>query len=104
MRPPFSPEQVVGEFATLLKSYRINAVTGDRYGGEWPREQFRKRHIAYELSTMSKSEIYLAALPAINSGNVDLLDHARLVAQFCGLGRRMARGGRDLSRSRAGVA
>ena len=73
VRPPFSPEQVVGEFATLLKSYRINAVTGDRYGGEWPREQFRKRHIAYELSTMSKSEIYLAALPAINSGNVDLL-------------------------------
>src|SRR6185312_8850030 len=39
-RPPFSPENVVDEFCTLLKSYRITTVTGDRYAGEWPREQF----------------------------------------------------------------
>ena len=41
VRPPFSPEAVVAEFADLLKKYRINTVEGDRYGGEWPREQFR---------------------------------------------------------------
>jgi hypothetical protein len=33
-RPPFSPEDVVAEFAALLKSYRITKVQGDRYAGE----------------------------------------------------------------------
>jgi hypothetical protein len=46
-RPPFSPEAVVEEFATLLKAYRINQVEGDRYGGEWPRERFRIHGIMY---------------------------------------------------------
>jgi hypothetical protein len=41
-RPPFSPEDVVLEFSANLNSYRISNVTGDRYGGEWPRERFRE--------------------------------------------------------------
>jgi hypothetical protein len=32
---------VVEQFAAILKLYRIYKVTGDRYAGEWPREQFR---------------------------------------------------------------
>src|SRR5437763_1858711 len=39
VKPPFSPEAVVDDFAALLKTYRILRVTGDRYAGEWPREQ-----------------------------------------------------------------
>jgi hypothetical protein len=42
-KPPFSPEAVVEEFASLIRSYRCSKVYGDRYGGEWPREQFSKR-------------------------------------------------------------
>jgi len=34
VRPPFSPESVVEEFAGLLRNYRIVTVVGDRYGGE----------------------------------------------------------------------
>ena len=34
VRPPFSPEAVVADFATLLKTYRIHQVTGDRYAAE----------------------------------------------------------------------
>ena len=45
-RPPFSPEAVVGEFAELLRSYRLRSVTGDRYGGEFPRELFRRHGVA----------------------------------------------------------
>jgi hypothetical protein len=30
-RPPFSPEATVAEFAQLLKSYGVVAVTGDRW-------------------------------------------------------------------------
>ena len=58
IRPPFSPELVVGEFAGLLKSYRVNRVTGDRYAGEWPRERFRVAGIKYDLSERPKGEIY----------------------------------------------
>jgi hypothetical protein len=94
-RPPFSPEQVVEEFCDLLKRYRVTKVRGDRYGGEWPREQFRKYGINYEPGTKSKSELYLDLLPALNSGGVDLLDIPRLISQLANLERRTARGGRD---------
>src|SRR5262249_58869041 len=39
VRPPFSPDAVVAEFAALLKSYGISKVIGDRYGGEWAGER-----------------------------------------------------------------
>jgi hypothetical protein len=95
VRPPFSPEAVVVEFAMLLESYGIGRVVGDRYAGEWPRERFRLYGIDYVPSDMSKSEIYQATLPILNSGRAELLDDKRLVAQFCGLERRTARGGRE---------
>jgi hypothetical protein len=94
-RPPFSPEDVVAEFAGLLKSYHINKVTGDRYAGEWPRERFREYGVNYEPAAKPKSDLYRDMLPAINSRKIDLLDDARLLAQLVGLERRTARGGRD---------
>lgn len=94
-KPPFSPEDVVEDFCALLKSYRISRVKGDRYGGEWCREPFRKRGIAYDVSEKAKSDLYRDMVPDINSGRVDLLDHPRLVSQLSSLERRTARGGRD---------
>jgi hypothetical protein len=72
VRPPFSPEQVVGDFAALLKSYRVASVTGDRYAGEFPRELFRKHGISYELATLTKSELFRDFLPLLNSVRVTL--------------------------------
>jgi hypothetical protein len=94
-RPPFSPEDVVLEFSTVLKSYRVSNVIGDRYAGEWPRERFREQGIAYDLAAKPKSDLYRDLLPAINSRMVDLLDDARLFSQIAALERRTARGGRD---------
>ncbi|MCA8907996.1 MAG: hypothetical protein KDA64_08945 [Rhodospirillaceae bacterium] len=94
-RPPFSPEAVVTDFAAVLKSYRCGRVTGDRYGGEWPREQFRKHGIEYRVADKSKPAIYAETLPALNSGRVDLLDNKTLIRQLAALERRTARGGRD---------
>lgn len=93
--PPFSPESVVLDFAALLTTYRVTSVTGDRYGGEWPRERFREAGIAYELSPRAKSDIYRDLLPLINSSRVALLDHPKLLTQLANLERRTARGGRD---------
>src|SRR5207244_679876 len=47
IRPPFSPESVVGEFAAVLKSYGLARVTGDKYGGSWPAERFQVHGITY---------------------------------------------------------
>jgi len=95
VKPPFSPEGVVAEFAILLKAYSITKIAGDRYAGEWPREQFRHHGISYEPATKPKSDLYRDALPLINSRRIELLDHPRLITQLAGLERRTARGGRD---------
>lgn len=94
-KPPFSPEQTVIDFCALLKSYGINEVTGDRYGGEWPREQFRKQGVQYKLAEQVRSDLYRDLLPLLNSGRADLLDSATLVGQLSSLERRVARGGRE---------
>jgi hypothetical protein len=96
VRPPFSPDVVVREFASLLKSYRIDSVRGDRYAGEWPREAFRKCGVEYAVATKTRSEIYSALVPMINSRRVDLLDDGRLIAQLTSLERRTGRSGLDL--------
>jgi hypothetical protein len=114
-RPPFSPEDVVQEFAAVLEAYQVRSVRGDKYGGEWPRERFRAHGIDYRVAEKSKSEYYQAFLPVVNSKRVDLPDHPRLVAQLCGLERRTGRSGKDsidhapgghddLANSAAGVA
>jgi hypothetical protein len=94
-RPPFSPDDVVREFAETLKSYRIRDVTGDRYAGEWPRERFREHGIEYLTSTRTKSEIFLEFLALTNSGRVRIPANRRLRMQLASLERRTSRAGRD---------
>jgi hypothetical protein len=86
---------VVREFASLLQTYHVSRVQGDRYAGEWPRERFREHGVTYVPSEKPKSDLYRDLLPAINSRRLDLLDDARLLSQLVGLERRTARGGKD---------
>jgi hypothetical protein len=94
-KPPFSPDDVVTEFATLLKSYGITRVLGDRYAGEWVKELFKARGITYEAAAKPKSDLYRDFLPLVNSKKTDLLDHPKLLQQLVGLERRTARSGKD---------
>jgi hypothetical protein len=95
VKPPFSPEVVVGEFAKLLKSYRVASIQSDRWGGVWPVEQFQKFGVRCEQSAKPKSDLYVDFLPLVNSRRIELLDDKRLINQLCSLERRTARGGRD---------
>lgn len=94
--PPFSPEAVTVEFSELLHRFSIRQVTGDRFGGEWPRERFAQYNIEYESAKKSKSELYQDFLPLINSGKVRLLDDKTLIKQLVALERRVTRGSRDI--------
>jgi hypothetical protein len=95
VRPKFSPEATVAEFAAVFKSFRLTEATSDRYAGSWPTEAFRKVGITVTPSDRTRSEIYLAALPMVMSGQVELLDLPRLLKQLGSLERRKGRQGKD---------
>ena len=95
VRPPFSPEQVVADFAALCQSYDVSTVVGDHYAGEFPRELFRKHGISYEVSKQTKSELFRDLLPLLNSARITLPRNDRLVSQIVGLERRVAAGGKE---------
>ena len=94
-RPPFSPEATVAEFAEVFKAYGLTQVSADRYAGSWPTEAFRKVGVTVKPSERTRSEIYIAALPMVTSGHVELLDHPRLLKQLGSLERRKGRQGKD---------
>jgi hypothetical protein len=95
VKPPFSPQDVVADFAQGLRVYGVSVVQSDRYGGEWPVQAFRAHGVRCEPAAKPKSDLYRELLPLINSRRVELLDHPKLVGQLCSLERRVGRGGRD---------
>ncbi|MCC5794958.1 MAG: hypothetical protein JJT85_09510 [Chromatiales bacterium] len=91
IRPPFNPSEAVKEFSDILRRYRLSSVSGDAYAAGWTVEAFRKAGIRYEKSPMTRSEIYSAFLPMVNSGQCELLDDDRLRSQLIGLERKTSR-------------
>jgi hypothetical protein len=83
-RAPFSPDDVVREFAATLKAYGISRIHGDRYAGEWPRERFKVHGIEYRVANRPKSDLYLSLLPLLNSQRIELLDHDAGAAPLIG--------------------
>jgi hypothetical protein len=94
-QPPFDPSEVVQQCAEALKPYRIRFVVGDAYGGEWPREQFRKHNLNYEPAEKHRSQLYLNLIPALNSKRVELPDHRKLIDELRRLERHRGRSGKD---------
>ena len=94
-KPPFSPSEVVEEIATLLKSYSLSQITGDKYAAQWVVEAFAKKRIKYLQSERDRSMIYLCCLPLFSSGRARLIDNDRLVSQFAALERHTFPTGKD---------
>ncbi len=91
-KPRFDPATVVEEFVQVLRAYGIRTVTGDRYGGVWVEDAFRRHGVDYHASEETKSQIYVRLVPLVNTGKVQLLDSTVLLAQASGLERRVSRG------------
>lgn len=114
-KPPFSPEATIDEFSSIARSYGIREVMGDRYGGEFPRERFRKCGLSYRVCEKPRSDLYRDLLPLLNSEKIQLLDLPHVTNQIINLERRVYRGGKesidhapgshdDLANAVAGVA
>ena len=86
--PPFSPESTVEECSAFFKRYGLRLVESDRYGGEWPAHAFRRYGMTCRQSAAPKADIYLALLPLVNSGTVDIPNIPELVRELRGLERR----------------
>ena len=95
-KAPHDPAQVSAEMAEILKGYGVRRVTGDRYGGAWPEQEFLKHNITYLASQFDKSAIFLEFLTLVLSSRVELLDNRVLSNELLALERRTRSGGKDL--------
>ncbi len=84
----FSPEATVERFSAILRQYNLREVQGDRYAAQWPILAFQKFGITYRPADSTRSQIYAAFEPLLNSGRVELLDSPKLLQQFIGLVRK----------------
>jgi hypothetical protein len=58
IKPPFSPESAIGEFAQLLKTYSVSKVVGDKYAGEWAVSQ-----VCHRVRGGSEAEVRSVSRP-----------------------------------------
>jgi hypothetical protein len=92
---PHAPAQVIAEAAAELARYGLSRVQVDRFGGEYPAEAFRSHGITATTAPGSTADNYMALLPQVNSGSVELLDLPELQGELRGLERRRGTAGRD---------
>ncbi|WP_300271027.1 hypothetical protein [Halomonas sp.] len=89
------PADITAEYAQLLRTYGLKEVTGDRYGGTWPADEFKKHGIRFSYATKTRTELYQHCLGQINSGRLELPPDPVMLNQFATLERRTSRSGRD---------
>jgi hypothetical protein len=95
IRPPFNSEDAVRQFAEVLKIYGCRGVVGDAYAKGWCRPSFARHGIEYAESAPIKSDIYLHCIALFTADKVVLPDNPRLIAQLCGLRRKIGQGGKE---------
>jgi len=88
VQAPYSPEIVVQGFCETLKRWKISEVMGDAYSAQWNVDSWARNGVTYRTSELSRSEIYLNALPIIMSGQCRLLDNERMISQLTSLERK----------------
>jgi hypothetical protein len=88
-------EGVVQDFVALLRRYGVSTFWSDHYAKDWVRDAFARHGVELRYSTLNRSELYLELLPALRSGQVELLDLPKLRNQLQSLERSTTRTGRD---------
>ena len=92
---PLSPGEVVKEVAETMRRYWLYETTGDRYAAAFNKELFAQNGVTYEISSKTKSDLYLDILPRINSGMIKFPDDDTLIQQLLSLERKTMGGGRE---------
>ncbi len=85
-RPPFDPRHAIARFVATAREYRVTRVRGDHYAGQTFARDFQGAGLRYDVSKLSKHQLYEAFEPLLNGGRVRLLDVPLLEQQLLGLG------------------
>jgi hypothetical protein len=93
--PPFNPEAVVQEVSNILTTYRVDSITGDRYGAAWVSSAFEKCRVRYEPCGKNKSDLYLNFEGYVNTQLVELPNDPKLITELITLERRRGKAGKD---------
>ena len=71
---PFDPRSVVGEIASLCRSYGVRRCVGDRFGSNLIASLFKDAGLEYRPSEVSTSDALLELAPAFGTGSIELPD------------------------------
>lgn len=93
--PPFDPNTVAAEMASLAKSYGCREVVADNFSAGWVEAAMLKEGVKFRRSDLTRSELYLESLPMWNRHAVSIPNHARLIRELRLLERRVHRSGKD---------
>jgi hypothetical protein len=93
---PFSPDEVIEEYASLLKRYGVTEVTGDKFGGGFSFDAWKRHGITFIEAKKSTSDAYGDFAPLIASKRVTLLNNTRLIGQLLALESRTSARGKPL--------
>jgi len=99
---PHDPRAVIAEAAAFFKSYGITTIQSDRYAGEFPISEFATHGIRCEVCPLDRSALYLAMLPRVLSGLVELPKDEATLRELRGLERRRGFAGKDRVDHRSG--
>jgi hypothetical protein len=102
---PADPVNATAQVASVLKSYGISEVWGDRYAVGFVSAELARYGLTLQHSGKSRSDLYRELLPALRSRRVRLLDNERGISQFASLERRaLAAGGERIDHPSYGGA
>jgi hypothetical protein len=87
---PFNPRLAVKTFADACKRYRCREVHGDAYAGQTFRMDFSDLGVDYVVEKQSRTDLYENLEVALNAGQVQLLDLAKLRSEMMTVIRRGA--------------
>lgn len=90
-KPRFVPQDLIAEYSTLLKQYRVHQITGDKFAGGYEFE-WQRNGIHYKESEFIKTELYLRFLPMVLAHRVRMIDSATLRTQLLSLERKIVGG------------
>jgi hypothetical protein len=78
----YDPYVVTERFVALLKTYRINTVTGDNFASQWVAQYWRKCGFEYRTSPWDRSELYIDVMALFSGRRVRLPDHPRMLPEL----------------------
>jgi hypothetical protein len=91
-KPRFVFEDVVREYAEVLRTYHVHTIYGDGYAGGISADSWARNGVTFQKWKQDTSDNYLASLPLLTSKRARLVDNVVARAQLSGLERKVVAG------------